>query len=174
MNCRDFENAWIDAGMKRTGLFSGALEHLEGCGTCRRMVDDEERVDVLLDSLPRDDIDLAPEIFAAVERGERTRRLLSVLPVLTSAGVFFGGVISWGGIPAGHLLADFPGHALEAGGDVSSSLAGWLVEAARAAGSLSQVIPGFLAMLAAVLSLGGLAASLGIYRGWKQRWASRF
>ena len=174
MNCRDFENALVDAGMKKTGLFSGALEHLEGCEVCRRMVDDEERLNVLLDALPPDDLDLAPKIFAAVEEGERIRRLLSVLPVLASAGVFFGGVISWGGIPAGHLLADFPGRALEAAGDMSSSLAGWLVGVARAAASLSQVIPGFLATIAAVLSLGGLVASLGIYRGWKQRWASRF
>lgn len=175
MECRDFERVWFDAELEVARLAPEALEHLKSCRACRAWVEEEERLLTALAKLnPAEGKDQKEQLLLFLDSRQRQRSYLAVLPVATSGLLLLAGILSWGGLPAGHIIADFPGHALSSGFELLSVIGETLEAGARAASAASRILPIFLEVLAGFLTFGGLVLSAGIYRRWKQRWTPHF
>ncbi len=175
MECRDFENAYCEAEMDLDRLKPESREHLRHCDNCRRKTESERQLLKTLEMLAESGAEEHEKsILSIISERSRHQSYLGILPVATSALILVGGILSWGGLPAGHIIGELPGQALHSLTDLLNIMRSSLEAGVRAAGAASRILPAFWELSAAILSLGGLVLSAAIYRRWKQRWTPHF
>lgn len=175
MTCSDFESRWTDAEFDLRRIGPEARAHLKTCEACSLLVEEEEQLLMALNQLNGNEgVDQKPRILSLLSSCKRQRSYMAVFPVASSGFLLLAGILSWGGLPGGHIIADFPGQALHSSAELLSVIEETLAAGAQAASVASRLLPTFLEVAAGFLTFGGLVLSAGIYRRWKQRWTLHF
>jgi len=168
--CQFLEKAWIETE-DHEKLPSLLREHLAHCEVCREKLAHEV---FLLDSLRSisrlENPELKGTILSEIRGKQRWAGFLTPLPPLLSLLILGAGVLCWGGIPGAQLLSRLPHRGLVSALDILHAFSNSLKAGAQAATAASDLLPGLLGIWAALATLGGLAATTGLYRRWKHQW----
>jgi len=171
LSCQDFKKSWIETEGR---ISPEAREHLGKCRACRELVEKEKLLGSaleMIDDLPADSADIR-NLMSEIHQRSRRRRIYSVIPSFFSLLIFSGGIIRWGGVPAQGLIRDLPARSFDAFGDILEALMHSARVVGKTAKGASEVLPGTVGVSAGMLSLVGVAATMILYRRWKQRWIS--
>ena len=115
-------------------------------------------------AMPPEDEALTERILETLRERRRRERILRLLPLAASVFLVLGAVALLGGIPGAGLIAAVPGTAASGGLGLAGTLMAWVRSVMLAAGTLSAVVPWWLAMLSLLAAAGGLLAGRRLLR----------
>lgn len=168
-DCNNIQATMVEVAGDPAALDDKDRQHLEHCDDCRRRAAHEIALAQILSSArPPADLQLQARISTALARVTARRRWLAAAPAAASFILVMLGLSFLGGFPGGSLVS---GLSSSAGGSwlllVDSAVAslGGLAALARVVAELMPLSVGFAAALA---SLFGATAVLGLTRRWKR------
>jgi len=165
--CDKVQQALVEAAGEIELLGASEQAHLRQCTLCSEVAVGERALHgILAQVVPPHDELLEQRILSAIPAHRARWRMVSLLPVAASLLVTLAGATLVGGVPGSSLLALLPAWSSQGWWALFGLASDWgvvLTATARAAGT---TVPVTAQVTAGLLSLAGLAATVGMARRW--------
>lgn len=166
--CDDIQPLLAESAGDVSGLPEQVREHLLECDICRTVAGQESTLhDLLRLSVPPADAELEEAIRREISTLRGRRRLLAFLPVAASVAVALLGVLLFGGIPGGGLLAMMPTWSQQGWFTLGQTASDWTVAAGTVLEAAAGTVPPYVTAVAGLLGLAAVAAAVGLSLRWR-------
>jgi predicted anti-sigma-YlaC factor YlaD len=167
-SCDDIQPLLTESAGEVIGLPEWVRDHLRGCDACRRAADEEASLHRLLaESVPPEDVDLELAIRHEIARRRGRRRLLAFLPVAASLAIGLLGVMLFGGVPGGGLLAMLPTWSQQGWLALGQTASDWTVATGTVLKAAAGSMPPAVTAIAGLLGLAAVAGAVGLSLRWR-------
>jgi hypothetical protein len=166
--CDDIQPLLTESAGEVVGLPEWAQDHVHACASCQRVVGQEQSLHRLLaEAVPPADPDLELAIRHEVARRRGRRRVLAFLPVAASVAVALLGVMLFGGVPGGGLLAMLPTWSQQGWFALGQAASDWTVATGTVLKAAAGAMPPAVTAIAGLLGLAAVAGAVGLSLRWR-------